>query len=328
MEVRCNQCSTRYEIPDEKVRGRRVRMPCRRCGNSILVDARAHTGPKPTLPDSPAPPPVAETPDSGADASGAGSGPEEIWSVSVDGTPRELTVREIAAQYRVGAIPRTAYVWRSGMKDWVFLPEARPLKSGLSRLGLDLDETMMSMAKLSDVAAAAGPTSSSPPPPREPAVQGAGETSEELPRREPEPSDPSLSRAQATVAAPVGSSPKPADLAADGPSIVVEDVEVGGPRSPGPAKMESAPVTVRRAPAISSKPTVRMKRPKLPPIKKKARFPVGTLVLVLVISAAAGLTGYWLSQRLGAEKGGGYEPEGRREPVASRVVAPAGVVVV
>lgn len=39
MQVVCGECSTRFALPDEKVRGRQVRIVCGRCGASIEVSA-------------------------------------------------------------------------------------------------------------------------------------------------------------------------------------------------------------------------------------------------------------------------------------------------
>lgn len=41
MKFSCDRCDGRYQIPDEKVAGKRVRYTCRKCGNSIVVDGTA-----------------------------------------------------------------------------------------------------------------------------------------------------------------------------------------------------------------------------------------------------------------------------------------------
>jgi len=38
MNVTCPACSSKYAVPDEKVLGKKVRIRCKRCGESILVD--------------------------------------------------------------------------------------------------------------------------------------------------------------------------------------------------------------------------------------------------------------------------------------------------
>ncbi len=37
MQFSCDQCATRYSVPDERVRGKRVRTKCRKCGGEIIV---------------------------------------------------------------------------------------------------------------------------------------------------------------------------------------------------------------------------------------------------------------------------------------------------
>jgi hypothetical protein len=41
MEFSCTHCHKRYAFPDERVRGKRVRTKCRRCGGEILLDGTA-----------------------------------------------------------------------------------------------------------------------------------------------------------------------------------------------------------------------------------------------------------------------------------------------
>lgn len=40
MIVSCQSCSTKFQVPDEKVAGKRARLPCRKCGKLIQIDAR------------------------------------------------------------------------------------------------------------------------------------------------------------------------------------------------------------------------------------------------------------------------------------------------
>ena len=47
MRVACSRCRTRYEIPDEKLSQRAVRIRCSRCGNLFLVRRKAGPDPQP-----------------------------------------------------------------------------------------------------------------------------------------------------------------------------------------------------------------------------------------------------------------------------------------
>jgi len=42
MRFECDSCHAKYKISDDKVRGRVVRFPCRRCEHKILIDGRQH----------------------------------------------------------------------------------------------------------------------------------------------------------------------------------------------------------------------------------------------------------------------------------------------
>lgn len=41
MNIACSNCPAKYAVPDEKVRGRKVRITCKRCGSPIVVDGTA-----------------------------------------------------------------------------------------------------------------------------------------------------------------------------------------------------------------------------------------------------------------------------------------------
>ncbi len=98
MQFSCGECSTRYAVPDEKVRGKRIRTKCRRCGAEIFVEG-------------PPEEPVAQPPSS--------KGPEEPWTVSSDRLERrQMTTSELVEAYAIGALGRHALVWKQGMIEW------------------------------------------------------------------------------------------------------------------------------------------------------------------------------------------------------------------
>src|SRR6187549_3807583 len=41
MNVTCTGCPAKYAVPDEKVRGKKVRITCKHCGTNIVVDGTA-----------------------------------------------------------------------------------------------------------------------------------------------------------------------------------------------------------------------------------------------------------------------------------------------
>src|SRR3954463_12626586 len=48
MNVTCTGCPAKYAVPDEKVRGKKVRITCKHCGTHIVVDGTTEDAlPKP-----------------------------------------------------------------------------------------------------------------------------------------------------------------------------------------------------------------------------------------------------------------------------------------
>src|SRR5664279_5426408 len=41
MNVTCTGCPAKYSVPDDKVRGKKVRITCKHCGTNIVVDGSA-----------------------------------------------------------------------------------------------------------------------------------------------------------------------------------------------------------------------------------------------------------------------------------------------
>src|SRR5262245_52524141 len=74
MKFLCPSCKTKYQIADEKVAGRAVRMKCRKCGYVIPISEvppapptiapEGTPGPLPAVPKAPAPPRGLEPPPS------------------------------------------------------------------------------------------------------------------------------------------------------------------------------------------------------------------------------------------------------------------------
>jgi predicted Zn finger-like uncharacterized protein len=72
MKVQCGQCPAKYAVSDERIQDKKVRIHCKRCGASIVVDgkvspplvtstpARRSARPASGTPSQPPPPPVAE----------------------------------------------------------------------------------------------------------------------------------------------------------------------------------------------------------------------------------------------------------------------------
>src|SRR4051794_21262462 len=133
MKIVCDNCSTKYSIADEKVRGKVFKIKCKKCSHIIVV--KGQEGGASTSSESPlAGFDQKETrvfDYSGFDANqGAASGPaaagasvsgggDPIWHLVID---REqvgpLTVGEVQQKFGGGEIDADTYAWREGFGDW------------------------------------------------------------------------------------------------------------------------------------------------------------------------------------------------------------------
>lgn len=120
MKFSCQQCSTAYSVPDEKVRGKRVRIKCKKCGAPIVVE-----GPKGPAA---APRPVRSLKQT---AVGGLVAPPDLaskiaqakadvrWTVAVNrDQPSKMTTDEVVAAFGAGEIKRETLMWRKGLSEW------------------------------------------------------------------------------------------------------------------------------------------------------------------------------------------------------------------
>jgi predicted Zn finger-like uncharacterized protein len=115
MNVTCTGCPAKYSVPDEKVRGKKVRITCKHCGTNIVVDgsalgAASQSAPPQVEASEPEPPsPVAAAPTA-----------ESTWLVGfVDERQEQHTTAEVVALYASGKIDEETLVWKDGMDDWL-----------------------------------------------------------------------------------------------------------------------------------------------------------------------------------------------------------------
>jgi predicted Zn finger-like uncharacterized protein len=116
MKITCDTCGSHYKIADEKVRGRRVKVKCKSCGKTLVVD-----GANEAAPASPA-----------SAAGGAAAAGADAWSINLSETDqRSMTTNEIADGCRAGWISKDAYVWREGMAEWQPLTQVPELRDAI-----------------------------------------------------------------------------------------------------------------------------------------------------------------------------------------------------
>lgn len=106
MKVSCQSCSAKYTIADEKVAGRIVKIRCKKCGATIVVNGNEMK----------------------ADAAADAAAEAEVWTLSVDDTDqRTMTVGEVVTAYKSGVVNDETFCWKEGMDDWLPLREIEAL---------------------------------------------------------------------------------------------------------------------------------------------------------------------------------------------------------
>src|SRR5262245_3321490 len=142
MQFSCGQCSTRYAVPDDKVRGKRIRTKCRKCGAEILVDGARLGGDAPPSSAAPAPAATAAaaaphrpTPHAGTAAPGR---TEEPWTVAISRSDqRKMITSEVVEAYAAGTITDATLVWKPGMQKWQPPFDIPAIALGLLARGLE-----------------------------------------------------------------------------------------------------------------------------------------------------------------------------------------------
>ncbi len=110
MKISCQSCQAKYTIADDKVVGKIVKIRCKKCGETIVVNGSGGTG------EAIAASAYPEVPQS--------AGGAEPWTVNVaEDDQRTMTEPEVAAAYHSGVITEETYCWRDGMGDWLPLRE-------------------------------------------------------------------------------------------------------------------------------------------------------------------------------------------------------------
>jgi len=137
MNVTCTGCPAKYSVPDEKVRGKKVRITCKHCGTNIIVDGTALevTARAPAEPAGEAPsamaslaasPPATDAP---KPAASAASKPNEAVKPAafessflvgfIDERQEQHTTSSVVELYASGKIDDETLVWKDGMADWL-----------------------------------------------------------------------------------------------------------------------------------------------------------------------------------------------------------------
>jgi predicted Zn finger-like uncharacterized protein len=121
MKITCQSCQSKYNVADEKVQGKIVKIRCRKCGATIVVNGTeggAATNGTPTETASVGPQPP--------------SGGEGQWHVNVSDTDqRSMSLAEVVEAYNSGVITQETFIWTDGMDDWKPLSEVEAVVAAL-----------------------------------------------------------------------------------------------------------------------------------------------------------------------------------------------------
>ena len=119
MKITCQSCQAKYTIADEKVLGKIVKIRCKKCSSTIVVNGSDPSG-------------AAIYGDPGADLGNQGraqgGGGDDAWTVNVgEGDQRTMTDADVVAAYQEGIIGAETFCWKDGMGDWLPLREVESL---------------------------------------------------------------------------------------------------------------------------------------------------------------------------------------------------------
>jgi predicted Zn finger-like uncharacterized protein len=114
MQFSCESCKTALQIADEKVRGKRLIVRCKRCGSKITIS-------DPALAGEASPPitaPAARAPTLQRPAAAASRDPP-IWFAMLGGKQTgPFTRAEVGIKIAEGAVGPRTYMWKDGMASW------------------------------------------------------------------------------------------------------------------------------------------------------------------------------------------------------------------
>ena len=116
MKFSCGECQAKYQIPDERVAGRKLKIRCRKCGAAISLRG------DPTVEG------IAGLP--------VASAPAVEWHVSIEGDQHgPYSSEQMAGMLRGSQLDWEAHVWREGYGDWKTADASDTLVRAVASLG-------------------------------------------------------------------------------------------------------------------------------------------------------------------------------------------------
>lgn len=120
MKISCQSCQAKYTIADEKVVGKVVKIRCKKCGSTIVINgAEGHS--------------AADDSSAGGEVYDYAAGAADQWTVNVaEGDQRTMSTHEIVNEYRTGVVTAETYCWKDGMDGWLPVREIDQLHRAVS----------------------------------------------------------------------------------------------------------------------------------------------------------------------------------------------------
>jgi predicted Zn finger-like uncharacterized protein len=123
MKITCQSCQSRYNVADEKVQGKIVKIRCRKCGGTIIVNGTevAASGSSGGSSAAKAPAPKSTVTDA--------AGP---WHVNIaENEQRTMSLGDLVQAYNEGVVTQDTFIWTEGMDDWKALKEVEAVVAAL-----------------------------------------------------------------------------------------------------------------------------------------------------------------------------------------------------
>jgi predicted Zn finger-like uncharacterized protein len=289
MQFSCESCKAVLQISDEKVRGKRLIVRCKRCGTQIRIS-------------DPALGPIAAAPKRGAD-------PESTRTMETDLLQAALHASRDAGEARAQGDPPVWFAMIGGKQTGPVTRAELGLKTATKQVGPRTylwKEGMEGWARAQDVGELA--SLFAPPPAALRAEQPA-----------PAPQTPPVAAAEPEPAAAAGQEPEQPTPAASEPEPMPEShPALRPPASAGANKGEAKPVT---SPAPAARPRVVSQQPGI--LAGQAReqtSPLRAVLLILIIAAVGALI--WLALTSGRE-GSKASPPAEQSKADPAPAAPA-----
>jgi predicted Zn finger-like uncharacterized protein len=332
VQFRCDSCQTQLQIADEKVRGKRLVVRCRRCGAKITISDPALAGRSPRPPAARGSEGAGGAPDAGAQPTRppapatAIPGDPPVWFAMLQGKQDgPLTRADLATRANAGEIGPRTYLWKEGMESWRRARDIPELAALFPAVPAPVVESPLAVAPR-EVPSAAEPTSASEGdtftqteadvPPAEPARGREAVDATEPPLRPAEAEallramEPEPARAEATALAEPDQPQREVATPAPAPMQPLAAPEAAAP--------EPFPVADARGGEAPARAAARPMFEAAAPSKSKAPF---AIVVAAILAAVA--AGAWLFFGPGKRSSEPPPPAAESQPDASAEAAPA-----